>query len=472
MCTIDGDVSSLPRTQPFLPPEIWYRCFELATYVPTSLNISIQDPFDPSLPPSEYHFPSTDVVVQQTELRKSLPIRRSLVLVCKTWNSIATRLLYRSLFIDRTNDLSPLRSTLLASQQNVLSAGLGIEHSLGSCTRRVDIVLPSLCDNDGAMKILLEPLADIFSCLPSLRSLFILACAGRALRVMPDSIINAIADTCSGTLQRICWDSESTVLPMRETYRSLLRRSKRLKTIDNGLYAWAASCPLSMGGPQTEEGTLQELDCLALEPWFNCNYEPTLEHDSLSSIPPPYPNLRKIILRVSTVLTHHCLSHSLAIQGPIITTAYIHLTNPQALPPTLVLLSTHCPNLRHLIIQLPRTLEYLPPFSVPKTVTHLGIYIDGSASTIGFSQVFNRLAGTDRSGGEGANATEVSTGLVVRFFNSESLGFSRMRRYHGPLLAEGVNRLQAKGWIVQDWEGKALEVGLGSNWFREMGLST
>lgn len=279
-----------------LPPELWYECFEWATFIPGVFDVTVPDPFDTSLLPDgdAHHFPSIIYAHQQIELQRSLQVKRTLVLVCKDWHTIAVPLLYRTLFIRQTDDLPTIRDTLLDSRRRLASAGFGIEHSLGACTRRVDIWLPSLCDNDGAMKILLEPLTSIFSCLPSLRSLFVLACAGRAIRVMPDSVINAIADTCAGTLERICWDSESTVLPMRETYRNLLRRSRRMRTIDSALYAWAASCPLSMAGPRAERGILEKLDYFTMEPWFHCDYEPILEHGSLASIEPPYPNLRKV----------------------------------------------------------------------------------------------------------------------------------------------------------------------------------
>src|SRR5258705_116473 len=76
---------------PLLPAEVWLLILQLATEVPFAFLPKVESPFDlPSRPsPKE----------MTAEISRSLITKRYIVLVCKTWNEIATPLLYSALLL-------------------------------------------------------------------------------------------------------------------------------------------------------------------------------------------------------------------------------------------------------------------------------------------------------------------------------------------------------------------------------------
>ncbi|KAI6004928.1 hypothetical protein EDD15DRAFT_2444520 [Pisolithus albus] len=132
-----------------IPPEVWDRIFEIATHVPY---IFIPEIFEKStFIGSEYD------VIYLPAFVDTFATKRNLVLVCKQWWHLATRYLYRALFINRSRKLLSIWSTL-QSYANGKGAVPGAK-PLGWWTERLDVLS---CDTGEAR------LADIIMCLPNL----------------------------------------------------------------------------------------------------------------------------------------------------------------------------------------------------------------------------------------------------------------------------------------------------------------
>ena len=105
---------SMQARKQHLPPELWLRIFELATYVPGLLETDIPDPFDMD-PPSILHLHQE---YDRKLFKYSMVTKRSIVLVCRTWYSLALPLLYQVLYIpsrDSTGSSSTRFSEVVSS---------------------------------------------------------------------------------------------------------------------------------------------------------------------------------------------------------------------------------------------------------------------------------------------------------------------------------------------------------------------
>ncbi|KAI6004927.1 hypothetical protein EDD15DRAFT_2444518 [Pisolithus albus] len=136
-----------------IPPEVWDRIFEIATHVPYIL---IPEIFDKStLIGDEYN------TIYLPALADAFATKRNLVLVCKQWWHLATRYLYRALFINRRHSrkLLSIWSTL-QSYANGKGAVPGAK-PLGWWTERLDVAFCLTAAGEAR-------LADIIMCLPNL----------------------------------------------------------------------------------------------------------------------------------------------------------------------------------------------------------------------------------------------------------------------------------------------------------------
>src|ERR1700753_1088365 len=107
------DTEKLPQ----LPVEVWLLIFQLATQVPFAFLPRTESPFD--LPPRPTHKEMT------AELSRSLITKRSLVLVCKSWNELTTPLLYSAIPLRSTSGVTAAWRTFRDSSERDAGGGLG-----------------------------------------------------------------------------------------------------------------------------------------------------------------------------------------------------------------------------------------------------------------------------------------------------------------------------------------------------------
>ncbi|KAI0062059.1 hypothetical protein BV25DRAFT_691555 [Artomyces pyxidatus] len=135
----------------YLAPEMWLEIFEWATFVPHLMNIDVANPFD---------YPGTSSTIDNpwshVDLDASLHQRLTLILVCKTWYSLANPILYRCLVVRNKKAAICLGLTLKASRLRCESSD-SAEPAVGSFVRHLVVRLRERCD-----------LADIARHLPNL----------------------------------------------------------------------------------------------------------------------------------------------------------------------------------------------------------------------------------------------------------------------------------------------------------------
>ena len=130
------------------------------------------------------------------------------------------------------------------------------------------------------------------------------------------------------------------------------------------------------------------------------------------------------------------------------TTVYIDLAEAKAIAFILPLLSTHCPHLRHLVLSLSADDFDLPPLFVPPTLTHLGLYFSERTDPLTLRTIFARVAEIEPSDAHLE---------VVRLLDPESGAVKKLRKNDPQIWSEGIKKWKARGWIVQDWEGKEID---------------
>ncbi|KAF8313867.1 hypothetical protein DL93DRAFT_2228321 [Clavulina sp. PMI_390] len=96
-----------------LPAELWVQILRTATDIPDAFDTAYQSPIDRHWPISDYH--RTDSF--RTIHTPRFAIKRILVKVCRTWNSIATRFLYEMISLRTEKDIKLLARTLTEQPQ-------------------------------------------------------------------------------------------------------------------------------------------------------------------------------------------------------------------------------------------------------------------------------------------------------------------------------------------------------------------
>jgi hypothetical protein len=115
---------------PPLPPEIWLQILDIATVVPSELNANAASIFERS----------THLEAQQARQR-SLPTRRALPLVCRTFYALATQFLYKSILIRKGKNARRLLDTFGVGRGVTTNQPDGVNRSTchGRWTKRLDI---------------------------------------------------------------------------------------------------------------------------------------------------------------------------------------------------------------------------------------------------------------------------------------------------------------------------------------------
>lgn len=205
-----------PQIPPQVPPEIWLRIFAIATDLDSLLNCDSS--FSSDLPRT---------LVKQHELqplKNSLCIKRSITLVCRTWNELALEFLYQCILITKVENLHTLHESL---QRYALTAQG--KNRLGWWTRRLDVLI----DDQRCQPSDYGMLAVIIRQLPNLSiitlSMPMIPSNDCWLRVLPTSVIVSLAETCGASLQSFdC--SQSILRPCRQACGHCLSQCSDLTT--------------------------------------------------------------------------------------------------------------------------------------------------------------------------------------------------------------------------------------------------
>ncbi|KAI6111328.1 hypothetical protein F5141DRAFT_776501 [Pisolithus sp. B1] len=348
---------------PRFPAEVWEHIFKFATHVPCTL-----------VP--ELYEKSECIGDQRSALETALVTKRNLVLVCKWWQHMAMRYLYRVVLIRTGRDILALDHTLRNyAAGNGSFAGM---RSPGHWTRRLDIILDlsneSECeDPDHCVK----RLAGVIQFLPKLEivSFAITGDLGSEPNIMPFSVLDALRSSAK-SLCILDW-SRYNFFPQLHQLEELLRDLPNLRVLRCPELVWAdgiiPSSILSslttlavdrlverMGHPG--EGVSHEA-CVSLREFvYYCNY---LE------LP------REFIIRY----------------GEYLTTVEWCSANSPCFDKGLDLLHNSCPNLDRLIFSLPSFFSHqyhlapLEKWPLPR-VSYIGV----KSTALTFQELFRFLA--------------------------------------------------------------------------------
>lgn len=221
---------SSPQIPPCVPPEVWLRIFGFATDLPALLNCD--SPISSDLPRT---------LVKQYEfqgLKDSLRTKRSMVLVCKTWNELALEFLYQSILITKVDTLVSLLKSLLRHAPTTQG-----KNCLGWWTKRLDVLVEDeRCDaSDYSM------LTAVMRQLPNLSiitlSMPTLPFNDCWLRQLPTSVVVSLAETCGASLE-VFDCSESMLRPCRQACMRCPSQCLKLTTLHQRRLD-AAACGVS-----------------------------------------------------------------------------------------------------------------------------------------------------------------------------------------------------------------------------------
>ncbi|KAI6109093.1 hypothetical protein EV401DRAFT_385174 [Pisolithus croceorrhizus] len=216
---------------PRFPAEVWEHIFGFATHVPCTLV-------------SELYAKRECIGDQRSALESALATKRNLVLVCKWWQHMAMRYLYRVVLIRTGRNILVLDHTLRNyAMGNGSFVGM---RSPGHWTRRLDITLhpsnESECeDPDRCVK----RLADVIQFLPKLEIVsFAITCAlGSEPNIMPFNVLDALR--CSAdSLRTLDWSGDD-FFPRLHQLEELLRDLPNLRsggTIDAPVHHHIPCC--------------------------------------------------------------------------------------------------------------------------------------------------------------------------------------------------------------------------------------
>ncbi|KAI0061994.1 hypothetical protein BV25DRAFT_1825856 [Artomyces pyxidatus] len=398
-----------PTILPTLPPEIWLRILEAATHVPGLLDVDVEDPFDSPHPSGGTLLDTRD---EMKALRASLVTKRHVVRVCKQWNTLATPLLYESIFVGR-NSPNVLPGTLCSPRE-------GVAHSPGWYTRRLD-----LSGHASASTLALLP--EIIAHLPQLRIFRVLP--SRAFHadyrpVLPDPVVRALAGTPS--LQMLKWDKSDHLMLWPSLLETLLEACPALRALV-GVNALGADC------------TSPACDSLA---YAHLRVERWAESDLQTT---PFRNLRQARLAYSIASRRDFrIREVLGASLASLRTLYADVHDIGLVQPFLDSLHV-CTNLRHVIItNCFRWVSQAEFGTLPPYVTHLGLHFHRSQGTDAFYRSVFAFIGQL----SGQSLT------VVRLLNRRGLEDLRLR--HTAEFRKGLESLRLKGFRLEDYQGVAL----------------
>ena len=390
---------------PDLPLEVWLLIFQQATEVPFALLPRTESPFN--LPPRPTHKEMT------AKLSRSLITKRYIVLVCKTWNEIATPLLYSAVLLRSTRGVTAAWNSFCDSAQN--NAGV----RLGQYVKRIDLSMRDsriyhLASEQVAER---QKLAEILQRLPNL-SIFTVHTRLRGGDAT--CIAEALINTSANTLQTIEWgggNAFSHVCLSRTSWTKLVSSCPNLKSLDG------PACRI-FSTVLHEDARLSHL---------------SMTHDNreVENVPPNPPT--PLHIRYGTIgewsVTHPntraCCSQAISLD--------VHFRNGDALHQLL----TQCPKLSQLILRI-QSWFHVPVLTLDPSITHLGLLVEQKQPELSLLvEGLGRLIDWSIPGVK-------TLRLMSRHFLLEGGKLQKKR------VREVLQKIQAAGLVLENWEGKPL----------------
>jgi len=410
-----------------LPPELWTRILEYATYVPGLYDVDVLDPFN--CPNSQ----TPDDSFLKTDLASALKTKLSLPLVCRRWYAFAMPLLYRCIVVGSKQGLHAVIDTLMASKQRTTTQS-DPSSSLGCCTHLVTIAVD---DRVYSQDLRVEPLVQLIQCLPNLKILLI-SILHRSRRIgepLPDHVMKALFETCGPSLQKVHFRK---AIPSRQQSGVLTLCAPHLRTViygnEESYISFEDYCPVNL--PRAPN-----LSFMTLTTRRSCH----IIHDYHEH----FPSVKQALFRTSRFLPSiDSWMHFLTMQGPLLTTVYLDLIGPRAasyVQPFMDALEIRCPHLIHLVIYLTDCWDLSPWSSI--SVTHLGVHCSQQdpITTANYPQLFTSILNLH------APALK-----VVRLLNPDSRSIQLMLR-SPPQNTDAIHR-RSRTLQFEDHEGKTLSL--------------
>lgn len=334
-----------------VPPELWLRIFEFATFVPGILDVHVYDPFDSphaTLPLSEFDW---------VELARSFATRWSIVRVSKLWHSFGLPFLYEIVALHGHED-----KVLHLHKALVKSIERGDERPLGSLVRHIVLGGPVSDQCFGSLRN-----CDLIpSIMGHTSNLDILSIhhQSRIDSLLPSSLPTILSSTTiPPSLKKIYIHAD--MYPYLAKGFSL---PPSLHTFVTGVHERASQglCPVDLL-------TLPNLSFLAVGP------SACAEHQLLSNRIHADDTLVARPALTQALFVGHAITmaHFLSVQGEYLTTVHldVRVMYSMELERSMDLLADHCPHLTHLIVShLAYDRRGMPPcFDLPPTITHLGL---------------------------------------------------------------------------------------------------
>lgn len=363
---------STARNSPPFPPELWLTIFSLATDVPGLLSYDGLTPSDLPRPFVKEH--------EHKLLAESLITKRNIILVCRTWHTLATKFLYRSVLVTRPATLSSLLVAL-----DSRSSGAARSVHVGWWTRRLDVVIQD--DHCEASDYAL--LANIIRRFPNLSivnlSMPMLPDNDSWLRQLPESVVMALAESCGPSL-RVFDCSESILRPCREDLMKLIAAAPNLSVL---------RCPICSPSARDKSPSarldvpvMTKLQSVSLMSVFlrdylpddrEANHFPALRKLTYDCIPPPFLD--------------HTWKHFMRLSCANVTTVHLDYSlQADCLQKELDLLSECCLSLNDLVVSIRSWTEINPNLTLPPSVSYLGLHSKlHKAPAFHFKQLFAAL---------------------------------------------------------------------------------
>ena len=426
------------RICPCLPPELWLRVFDYATWIPGVLEPEIYTTSDE---------PQQVITRRQQRLLKdSLVTKRYLVRVCKQWYILATpfgilpflidgyplmslfflRALYETIIIGRGRTLSSLCSTLADSKRKIDHSS-NDHHHLGWYTKRLDVAMRDQGCQGAASE--LDFLAEAIQCLPNLTIVMFSVRAPRYIKhPLPTSIMQALADTCGPTL-RIVDFSESVLHPFRHDWRVLLAATSHLRILRGPEVTIFSEYPR----PLLDLPVLSELTTLTLTSSNSKEYLTEENH---------FPSLCELEFHYYLPPPWDTWVGSLGIFGHNLTAVHLNFNvSADYLQGELDVLSQHCPNLMRLTLSLKLWEQLIDRLSIP-SVSHLALRCWQYQAP---SSIYSRLF---------ANLSTMSGPTLQRVCLCDYHNVMDLRFRHARVLAQGLEQISHCPFRLEDHEGQ------------------
>jgi hypothetical protein len=302
----------------------------------------------------------------------------SLALVCKQWNTICTRRLYRCLAIVDDTAIDPLLRTL---EQSQITATVSGSMPRGSLTRHLIIALSDSSVNDNESepfeRIIVRRfgnLGRLARCLPHLEilsvSIFTRDTLGRSLPYYGKDFAASVTQTCAPSLLKLHLYREALVLFSRQELRKLLESSPNLIAITGAGVGDCIGCPVTLP-------YLPKLRYLAVNSKMGrCDH---FGHEDDRT-----PLLDHIHIRQGPLSSHWV--HLLSVQGARLTSVSLDLRWDPPGPPKkcseyLSKLTEFCPNISYLEICIDNWISF-PRLDLLPPVERFGIHVQACKSSV------------------------------------------------------------------------------------------